>query len=235
MDDSHSGGGIYFGGEGALTLNVAGCSQNQAGYGGGIDVSPTGPTTLTLLGSVVSGNTALVSGGGIRIEGPTTLIASIRRPVRQLRLRQQQPALGQGNASVSAAASRCSDPRSRISLGVALNVAPYGGGIAAIATDQGEAVVNVYTTDGNSPVSIYGNHADQYGGGIYLDSLAGNQNRTTLCAADFALDQNTASTARRCSCGRTAIPHRMRSSIRRKAAACPPMPSRARRARRAMK
>jgi len=97
MDDSHSGGGIYFGGEGGLTLQTSWIFQNQAGYGGGIDVSPTGPTTLTLLGSVVSSNTALVSGGGIRIEGNTTLIVEHSadgegaRRVRQLCLRAVEP------------------------------------------------------------------------------------------------------------------------------------------------
>jgi hypothetical protein len=38
-------------------------------------VNPSGPTTLTLLASTVSANTALVTGGGIQIEGPTTLNA----------------------------------------------------------------------------------------------------------------------------------------------------------------
>ncbi|HEV7490927.1 MAG TPA: hypothetical protein VGO25_08985, partial [Rhodanobacteraceae bacterium] len=76
---------------------------------------------------------------------------------------------------------------------LALNTAPNGGGIAAIATENGPATVNVYTTDPNSPVSIYGNIATGWGGGIYLRPYIGNQNDARLCMNDFALDANTAS------------------------------------------
>ena len=43
-----SGGGLYFTGTGGLTLNNTTVANNVAGYGGGIDMSPTGPSTLTL-------------------------------------------------------------------------------------------------------------------------------------------------------------------------------------------
>ena len=95
LDASHSGGGIYFGGAGSLTLQTSWIFNNQAGYGGGIDISPSGPTTLSLVGSTVSGNTALVSGGGIRIEGQTTLNAT-HTPSQYNSYIAQNAALGQG-------------------------------------------------------------------------------------------------------------------------------------------
>ena len=75
MDESHSGGGIYFGGFGALELANTAVFNNQAGYGGGIDMSPSGGHADLRLDSetLIIENTALVSGGGIRIEGDTRL------------------------------------------------------------------------------------------------------------------------------------------------------------------
>lgn len=193
MDADHSGGGIYFGGQGALQLNIAWVFANQAGYGGGIDVSPSGPTTLTLTSSVVSANTALVSGGGIRVEGPTTLVVT-HSPSQYDNYISQNSALGQDPAGGFGGGIEVLGPAVvNFSSVMALNVAPYGGGIAVIATDQGAATVNVYTTDANSPVSIYGNRATQWGGGIYLWPNGDNNNNATLCMNDFSLDANLAS------------------------------------------
>ena len=192
MDTSHSGGGIYFGGQGSLALNIDWVFANQAGYGGGIDVSPSGPTTVTLTASTVSANTALVSGGGIRIEGPTTLIAT-HSPSQYDNYVSQNSALGQtDNGGYGGGIEVLGPAVANFSSVLALNVAPNGGGIAAIATENGPATVYVYTTDPNSPVSVYGNHATS-GGGIYLEPYADNQNDATLCMNDFALDANVAS------------------------------------------
>ncbi|MGB8378058.1 MAG: hypothetical protein WCE70_06260, partial [Rhodanobacteraceae bacterium] len=75
LDGDHSGGGIYFGGQGGLELANTTVSLNTAGYGGGIDVNgSSGPATLRLdADTLVLNNTASVSGGGIRIEGDTRL------------------------------------------------------------------------------------------------------------------------------------------------------------------
>ena len=193
MDASHSGGGIYFGGQGALTLNLSWVFLNQAGYGGGIDVSPSGPTTLTLLGSVVSANTALVSGGGIRVEGPTTLTATHSSSQYDNYI-SQNAALGNDPAGGFGGGIEVLEPAvANFSSVLALNTAPYGGGIAAIATDQGPTTVNVYTTDANSPVSVYGNKASTWGGGIYVEPYADNSNNAVVCMNDAALDANVAS------------------------------------------
>jgi len=190
MDADHSGGGIYFGGQGALQLNIAWVFANQAGYGGGIDVSPSGPTTLTLTSSVVSGNTALASGGGIRIEGPTTLIAT-HSPSQYDNYISQNAALGQVDATGYGGGIEVLGPAvANFSSVMALNSAVFGGGIAELYSDNGAPTVNVYTTDANSPASIYGNHASGVGGGIFIES-AGNTG-ATLCMADMALDANVA-------------------------------------------
>ncbi len=192
MDASHSGGGIYFGGQGSLALNIDWVFANQAGYGGGIDVSPTGPTTVTLTATTVSANTALVSGGGIRIEGPTTLTAT-HTPSQYDNYISQNAALGQDdNGGFGGGIEVLGPAVANFSSVLALNAAPNGGGIAAIATENGPATVYVYTTDPNSPVSVYGNHATS-GGGIYLQPYADNQNDAMLCMNDFALDANIAS------------------------------------------
>jgi hypothetical protein len=193
MDADHSGGGIYFGGQGDLTLNLAWVFANQAGYGGGIDVSPFGPTTLNLIGSVVSANTALVSGGGIRVEGPTTLTVT-HSPSQYDNYISQNTALGQDSDGGFGGGIEVLGPAvANFSSVLALNVGPNGGGIAAIATEDGPARVNVYTTDANSPVSIYGNHATTWGGGIYLSPYVDNGNNAILCMNDFAVDANVAS------------------------------------------
>jgi hypothetical protein len=192
MDADHSGGGIYFGGQGNLTLNIAWVFANQAGYGGGIDVSPFGPTTVNLISSVVSANTALVSGGGIRVEGPTTLTVT-HSPSQYDNYVSQNVALGQNSAGGFGGGIEVLGPAvANFSSVLALNTGPYGGGIAAIATDNGPATVNVYTTDANSPVSIYGNHATAWGGGIYIEPNENNNNNATLCMNDFSLDANVA-------------------------------------------
>jgi len=73
---------------------------------------------------------------------------------------------------------------------VDLNTAASGAGISAIATSQGPAYVNLYTTDAGIPVTLYGNSATQDGGGVFL--LSNGSNLAKLCAFDFAIDANTA-------------------------------------------
>jgi len=191
MDASHSGGGIYFGGVGALALNNSWVFANQAGYGGGIDVSPTGPTTLTLTASTVSGNTALVSGGGIRIEGQTTLTAT-HTPSQYNIYIAQNAALGQGDIGYGGGIEVLGPAVANVSSVVDLNYAPYGGGIAAVATSAGSAIVNLFTTDPAQPVTLYGNQAASTGGGIFLKPLADGSLGAKLCAQEFAIDANIA-------------------------------------------
>lgn len=191
MDADHSGGGIYFGGQGSLTLYATWVFNNQAGYGGGIDVSPSGPTTLTLQASTVSGNTALVSGGGVRIEGPTVLNATHAPGEFNIYI-AQNAALGQGNTGYGGGVEVLGPAVANISSVVDLNSAPYGGGVAALATDQGSALVNLFTTDPGDPLSVYGNTATSTGGGIFLKPHAASSHDAKLCAQDFRIDGNVA-------------------------------------------
>jgi hypothetical protein len=185
MDDSHHGGGIYFGGAGALTLRYSWVFDNQAGYGGGIAVNPSGPTTLNLLGSVVSGNTALVSGGGIQIEGATTFNAS---PIDgYANYIAQNAAQSQDGGGIKVIGPAIANIASSV---IDLNSANSGGGISAISTSQGPARVNLYTTNAAIPIVLYGNTAQQDGGGMFL--LSKGDRLAELCAWDFAIDSNNA-------------------------------------------
>jgi len=191
MDASHSGGGIYFGGQGSLTLYADWVFANQAGYGGGIDVSPSGPTTLEIRASTVSANTALVSGGGIRIEGPTTLTTPHAAGEYNIYI-AQNAALGQGDVGYGGGVEVLGPAVANLSAVVDLNSAPYGGGIAALASQNGAAAVNLFTTDPGAPVTLYGNVASGSGGGVFLKPHADSAHDTKLCAQDFAIDANTA-------------------------------------------
>ena len=187
MDDSHHGGGIYFGGAGDLTVRFSWVFLNQAGYGGGIAVNPSGPTTLNLIGSTVSANTALDTGGGIQIEGPTTLTTGIEAGnTNYIANNAALGNLGDGGG-IKVIGPAIANIASSV---VDLNTAAAGAGISAIATSQGPAYVNLYTTNPDIPVTLYGNAAGQSGGGVFL--LSNGSNLAKLCAFDFAIDANTA-------------------------------------------
>ena len=187
MDGSRHGGGIYFGGRGDLTIRYSWVFNNQAGYGGGIAVNPSGPTTLTLLASTVSANTALDTGGGIQIEGPTTLNAyAVGTDANYIAQNAAQGNLGDGGG-IKVIGPAIANIASTV---VDLNSAASGGGISAVATSQGPAYVNLYTTNAGIPVTLYGNTARQSGGGIFL--VSNGSNLAKLCAFDFAIDANTA-------------------------------------------
>ena len=187
MDESHHGGGIYFGGTGGLELRYSWVFNNQAGYGGGIAVNPSGPTTLTLLASTVSANTALVTGGGIQIEGQTTLNAyALGGDAVYIAQNAAQGNLGDGGG-IKVLGPAVANIASTV---IDLNSAASGGGISAIATSQGPAYVNLYTTNPGIPITLYGNTVSQDGGGIFL--LSRGTNLAKLCAFDFAIDANSA-------------------------------------------
>ena len=215
MDASHSGGGIYFGGQGSLALNIDWVFANQAGYGGGIDVSPSGPTTVTLTASTVSANTALVSGGGIRIEGPTTLIVT-HSPSQYDNYVSQNAALGQSDDSGFGGGIEVLGPAvANFSSVLALNAAPNGGGIAAIATENGPATVYVYTTDPNSPVSVYGNHATSVRRRHLPASRIRQPEQRALCMNDLRSMRTSPTTESRSTCAHDRrFSARSRSSIR---------------------
>ncbi|HKE49740.1 MAG TPA: hypothetical protein VKB52_16870 [Rhodanobacteraceae bacterium] len=193
MDEDHSGGGIYFGGQGSLTLQTSWVHLNQAGYGGGIDVSPSGQTTVTLTGSVVSANTALVSGGGIRIEGDTTLNVEHANDGVQFDFVTNNHALGHNNIGFGGGIEVLGPAVANVAAVVAQNDAQYGGGIAALAGEHGGARVNLYAVNPGSPAAIYENAASGTGGGVFLKPYADMGTNATLCAQNFDIHSNTAS------------------------------------------
>jgi hypothetical protein len=174
MDDSHMGGGIYFGGAGSLSLVATWVHGNQTGSGGGIAMNPSGTATLYLNASTVSANTATVEGGGIWLGGFTTMYSDSGSYITT----NAAPNGAGGGIKLAAPAS------AYVSSSVNNNSAQWGGGIAAYASDQGNVDVNLYSTDANNRVAIYGNTATQGGGGVYIqssrDGTVGN-----LCAQDF--------------------------------------------------
>lgn len=191
MDASHSGGGIYFGGQGSLSTYAVWVFANTAGYGGGIDVSPSGPTTVTLAATTVSGNTALVSGGGVRVEGETTLNVTHAPGDFNIYI-TQNAALGQGEVGYGGGVEVLGPAVANISALVQQNTAPYGAGIAALGTSNGSAFVNVFTTDPVNPVAVSANTAQETGGGIFLKPNADSSTIAKLCAQDFQIDGNSA-------------------------------------------
>jgi hypothetical protein len=191
MNEDHSGGGIYFGGNGSLTTYAVWVFNNRAGYGGGIDVSPSGPTIVNLEQTVVSLNTALVSGGGIRVEGETTLNI-LHTPNDADSFITTNTAQGSDGIGYGGGIEVLGPAVANISAIVDVNTAAYGGGIAALGTANGSALVTLFTGDANAPVAIYGNTASNTGGGIFLKSHADSLHNAKVCAQDFAIDQNTA-------------------------------------------
>jgi hypothetical protein len=184
LDGSHKGGGIYFGGSGSLELAGVSVHDNRAGYGGGIDMSPSAASTLTLISSVISANTASGQGGGIRLEGPSTLNSDTNTFITG------NVATGQDDIGFGGGIEMVGPAVANINSNLNNNTATYGGGIAALASGSSNTQVNLYTTSANV-TALYGNHATATGGGIYLKSS--NTGATaSFCANNFVVDANTA-------------------------------------------
>lgn len=180
MDDSHQGGGIYYGGAGSLWLDATWVHNNQTGYGGGIAMEPSAPSRLVLQASTVSANTATVEGGGIRLDGDSVLYADSASYIAE----NAAPNGPGGGIKIAAPAA------AYISSTVDLNTAQYGGGIAAYAVDNIPIEVTLYASSAAQPSSIYGNTATTSGGGVYIKSS--QFFAATLCAQDFSIDANNA-------------------------------------------
>ena len=187
------GGGIYFGGSGSLSLANTTVSYNQAGFGAGVAMSPSGSATLTLnSNTVIQYNVSTVNGGGLLVEGTTTFVAT----APDVWIQGNTALSGDGGGIiVNAPAEANIGSPGYFGLPVIYNnSAAYGGGIAAEGYQgDGLGLVRLYTTDPNNPVSVSYNVASHTGGGIYLKPVAGDtQNQSFLCAFDFRIDGNTA-------------------------------------------
>ncbi|MEP7041589.1 MAG: hypothetical protein ABI843_00915 [Dokdonella sp.] len=179
LDGSHKGGGIYFGGIGSLELASVWVHGNRAGYGGGIDMSPSGTATLTLLSTAISLNTASGQGGGIRLEGFSTLVADASNYITF------NAAEGTDDIGFGGGIEMIGPAHAYINANLNNNTAIYGGGIAALAAGDSTVTVNLYNQ------GILYNNLATVGGGVYLESSQQGA-VATLCANDFAIDNNTA-------------------------------------------
>jgi predicted outer membrane repeat protein len=200
MDESHSGGGIYFGGQGSLEMANTSITFNTAGYGGAIDVSPSGPTSVKIdSDTLILSNTALVSGGGIRIEGETSLY--VLQPQTFIAFNEAANGYGGGIEVIGPAAAYIGSPGYNGAAVIFDNSATYGGGMAVIGGsdfDNG-AYANLFTTDPSNPVQVANNLASNTGGAIYLKPTAAFHGTDSysfglayLCAFDFRMDDNIA-------------------------------------------
>ncbi|MEO6689965.1 MAG: hypothetical protein ABIS07_05975 [Dokdonella sp.] len=190
------GGGIHFDGTGSLVLDTTTVKNNVADYGGGINFSGSGgPAVLTLdIYSLIIGNSAAGSGGGIRIAGQSHLQAM--RDSTLIALNHAPDGYGGGINVVGPALADIGSP----GLGVGVvysNDAKYGGGIAITSSGNDDAKVNLFTTDALRPVRITDNSASSSGGAFYLKGNVGTIGSFTfskaiLCALDFRIDNNSA-------------------------------------------
>jgi len=194
-DGDASGGGIDFDGAGSVELHESTIGLNSAGYGGGINMhGDGGHADLTLDNDmVILNNTAYTSGGGIRIEGDTRFYAL--QPNTLIDGNHAPGGYGGGLEVLGPARADIGSPGYG-DLGVIFfNDAQYGGGIAALAINDGqEAIVRVFTTDPNNPVQISDNFASATGGGVYLKPKLSIDSATDagLCAYDFRIHDNVA-------------------------------------------
>lgn len=174
-------GGVANAGTALITRSLIANNQTY-GDGGGVTSSMGGygPSSLTIVDSVISGNSADGYGGGVQTSGVTTLVntAVIGNTA------------GESGGGIANDGCGCgSSVLSLVNTTVAGNSAGYyGGGL----DNQGAAVISNSTFTGNV--------AGEYGGGIYLEDgfplviansiIAGNE--ATIDGADVLVDGSAA-------------------------------------------
>lgn len=197
MTENSQGAGINFTGSGSLTLNATTVDGNKADYGAGIAMSPSGSATLTLQAySLIVNNQAATSGGGIRIEGNTQLVAVSDQTIITDNTALGADGYGGGIEIFAPAYANIGSPGYGLQGVVSGNTAAYGGGIAVHGTfDSGEsAYLQMFTTVAERPVAVEDNVATVMGGGIYLEPAAVTvaYSDAQMCLFDFRVDGNTA-------------------------------------------
>jgi hypothetical protein len=200
LASNQGGGGIYFNGSGSLKLDTSVVSFNTAGYGGGIDfIGSGGDATLTLLpNSLILSNTALVDGGGVRVEGSARFFAL----QDQTMIAFNHAADGHGGGLDVIAPARADVGSSGYNgLGVIYdNDAAYGGGVSV--NDGGNngdttAQVRFFTTNAQKPVRLSANNATALGGAMFLQPFSStfptiNHTQASACLFNFLIDDNNA-------------------------------------------
>jgi hypothetical protein len=196
-DSGNEGGAIFFTGSGSLSLSNSSLTLNHAGYGAAIDMSPTGSAILTLGSNVnIILNTADTSGGGIRIEGDTHLIAVSDQT--DIGFNTATSGYGGGIEIIGPAYADIGSPGYGFGSGGVINnnTAAYGGGIALYANQgqSNDAIVRIFTTNAERPVNIQDNAATVEGGAVYAKPFqgSGSSSYAQFCANNFRLDGNVA-------------------------------------------
>lgn len=196
-DSGDEGGAIFFTGSGSLSLSNSSLTLNHAGYGAAIDMSPTGSAILTLGSNVnIILNTADTSGGGIRIEGDTHLIAVSDQT--DIGFNTATSGYGGGVEIIGPAYADIGSPGYGFGAGGVINnnTAAYGGGIALFANQgqSNDAIIRIFTTNAERPVNIQDNAATIEGGAVYAKPFqgSGSSSYAQFCANNFRLDGNVA-------------------------------------------
>lgn len=191
------GGGIHFEGTGWIFLRDVRISANAADKGGGIGVVPRdGPVVLNLnVNTLVSGNTAATLGGGVYVDGATSLLIGPTASLAYNTVTAGNTAGGGGGLAVVGPAHAhigsigFVDPASGITYGaVSHNRAIAGAGIKLL--DGGIARLFSVARDRPTVIESNGDNDETLaGGGIGLS------NDATLCGWGYALRDNRGSGA----------------------------------------
>ncbi len=199
-NNDQEGGGIDFAAKGSLTIDNSTISNNHAGYGGGINFNGSGGTAELHINAntLVVGNTAAVSGGGIRVEGNAQLF--MLQDFTTVFNNEAQAGFGGGVEIIGPASAYIGSPGYG-GLGVIYsNKALHGGGISVNAGNTGslvDASLDLFSTDPTRPVRISNNVASATGGGIYVNpyvssAIYNDRSFASVCASDFRIDNNIA-------------------------------------------
>jgi predicted outer membrane repeat protein len=185
---SSEGGGIAFDGNGTLTITNSSISNNKADYGGGIAMTggSAGATLSIGTGTLILGNEASTSGGGIRIEGQSRLLVLGDNILISGNSTTSTSGFGGGVEVLGPA--RADIGASGYGAGGVIqgNGAGNGGGVAVIENGNGSAVLRMFARDLSHPSVLSNNSATHLGGAIYLSG------KTDACLFAPRIEGNTA-------------------------------------------
>ena len=194
-DGDANGGAVDFDGSGDLEIELSSITQNSAGYGAGVNAKGDGGHLDVVLedNTLVLGNTAQTSGGGVRVEGDTRLY--VDDPEIMIGFNHALTGIGGGVEVIGPAEAEIGSSGYNGGAVIQFNDAVHGGGIAAAASESNDtAHVYLFTTDPANPVQVSDNFASATGGGIYLkphtDTL--DFGLAMFEAADFRINDNIA-------------------------------------------
>lgn len=195
-----SGGGINFRGTGEVILRDSVLQSNSAAFGGGINFSADGGAANLRIeaNTQILNNTAVRSGGGVRIEGPARLFMVQDRSVINGNQAFGSPDGGFGGGLLVLAPALADIGSPGLATGtIVANRAVFGAGVAVIADSGGaDAAVRIFSIDGNRPARIADNFASTAGGALYARPKASGNPLDTglaaLCLNDVQLDANRA-------------------------------------------